>query len=243
MIYFEIGMEDTRKLNQLVLEEGTSTFMVLYSIYIIMLEKLTGQTENTVGTGVLGRSHTDLMNVIGLFFNTIPLRNPVDEEKQFNQLLKDVTKKTLESFENQDYPVDMLVEQLLNKGLIRRDASRNSLFDTMFALQNYWERSESVEGIEFSGIKTRKYGFERKTSRFDLFMFGTESQDTLQMELEYSTALFKPSTAQSITESYIEILHQVLEGREIKIKDITISGSLLEVSSVADKNEYMDFGF
>jgi fengycin family lipopeptide synthetase D len=242
-LQFDIAAEETQAVTNLALRETTSIFMVLFAVYNILLEKLTGQADIIIGTGVIGRSHADLMNVIGLFFNTIPLRNPIDREKSFCEFLKIVKENTLEAFENQDYPMDMLIENLLNRGILTRDPSRNPLFDTMFAMQNFWERTEFIDEMGLSELKAQPYGFKKRASRFDLFLVGTEIQDIISMQLEYSTVLFEHSTAQKIADYYLEILKQVLADGDIKIKDISISSNILEVKSSASQKEYMNFGF
>jgi amino acid adenylation domain-containing protein len=240
---FEIAVEKTKVLKELVLDEGTSLFIVLFAIYNILLAKLAGQLDIIIGTGVANRGHADLINIIGLFFNSIPLRNRLELEKPFTRFLKELKENTLEAFNNQEYPIDMLVEDLLNRGLITRDASRNPLFDTMFAMQNFWESTESINQFQIPGLKLREYLFERKTSRFDLFLYGIEQQGTILMHLEYANALFKQSTVQKMTDYYEEILEQVLENKDIKIEDISIGGDLLEIHSNAAQNEYINFEF
>ena len=242
-IYFEIGIDETATLDLLATQEGVSLFMILFSIYNILLWKLSGQSDIIIGTGVLSRNHADLMNIIGLFFNTIPLQNHIEGQISFRKFLNDVKEKTLNAFENQEYPIDMLVENLLNLGLLTRDPGRNPLFDTMFALQNFWERPTAATRTGLTGLSIKPYVFEKKTSRFDLFLEGTQRKETIHMRLEYSTILFKHSTAQKITGYYMDILKQVLENKEIKLKEISISNNLLDVKAIGDQKEYMDFGF
>jgi fengycin family lipopeptide synthetase D len=243
VISFRTAAEETKALNHLLIRERASLFMVLFSIYNILLWKLTGQVEIITGTGVANREHADLMNIIGLFFNTIPLLNRLDTEKSFNGFLKDVTGKTLEAFENQEYPVDILVEDLIERGLFNRDPSRNPLFDTMFVLQNFGESTGAETWASLTGLTIEPYQFEKQTSRFDLFFEATQRQDTIYMRVEYSTRLFKPSTVQNIADNYLEILNQVLEDSEIKINDITISSNLVQVKSTVEQKEYMNFKF
>jgi tyrocidine synthetase-3 len=242
---FEISAEQTRALKDLALQEEASLYMVLLSIYYILLSKLSGKKDIIVGTGVVGRSHADLMNIIGLMFNTIPLRNQPLEEKSFIEFLKDLKLKTVEAFENQEYPFDELVEDLLKRQLLTRDASRNPLFDTMFAMQNFRENAESVPHREISGLELEPYEFSNKTSRFDLFFIGTEINYTIRMTVEYSTALFRQSTVEKIAQSYMEILSQILENKEIKLKNIIVSSSrqLVNVNLAVDDSENMEFGF
>jgi fengycin family lipopeptide synthetase D len=183
------------------------------------------------------------MKIIGLMFNTIPLRNRVVKEKHFLEFLKDLKTRTIEAFENQEYPFDQLVENLVNRKLLTRDASRNPIFDTMFAMQNFRENIDFLSETETLGLNVKPYEYETRLSRFDLFLYGSEIKDFIRMRLEYSTALFKKSTAERIKNYYMKILSQILENKEIKIKDITIltSSTHIDLKPEVDQNEYMDF--
>ncbi|MCP4156945.1 MAG: hypothetical protein GY757_55040 [bacterium] len=242
-VEFPIPATETRAIKALVLEEETTLYMVLFAIYNILLFKLNGGDELIVGTGVAGRGHTDLMNIVGLFFNTIPLRNRVKDGNTFKEFLKTVNRHSLEAFENQEYPFDKLVEILTQRGTLKRDPTRNPLFDTMFAMQNFEDNTGDTNRVEIPGLKMTEYPIKRNISRFDLFLMGTETGDGITMLLEYSTALFKPSTAGNITRNYLEIAAQVIKNKDIRIKDITVTSHLIKVTPKAGQDEYMDFDF
>ncbi|UCH93178.1 MAG: AMP-binding protein [Candidatus Aminicenantes bacterium] len=247
VVDFQIPREKTKALKELAFQQEASIFMVLLSIYNILLSKLSGQEDIIVGTGTAGRRHADLMNIIGLMFNTIPLRNYPLGDRCFIEFLKELTAKTLKMFENQEYPLDRLVEDLLARQLLTRDSSRNPLFDTMFAIQNFGENLQITNEIEMSGLRLKPYLYANKMSRFDLFFICFEINDTIHINVEYSTALFKRSTVEKITGYYLEILEQILENNEIKLKDIAISTSrrLVDVTGnlAAEDSEDMGFGF
>jgi tyrocidine synthetase-3 len=244
---FEIAAEQVGALKALALQQGASLYMVLLALYTIMLSKLSGQEDLIVGTGVVGRTHADLMKIIGLMFNTIPLRNQPLKEHTFLAFLQQLKINTNEAFENQEYPFDRLVEELVGRKRLTRDASRHPLFDTMFAMQNFRESHVDSELSQprIPRLKITPYEFESRIARFDLFLFGTEINDIIRMRLEYSTALFQHSSAEKITRCYKEILEQVLENREIKLKDITIpiSSQRIDVEAKAVKSEFTDFSF
>jgi hypothetical protein len=58
-----------------------------------------------------------------------------------------------------------------------------------------------------------------------------ETDGTINFTVRYYTALYKRSTVEKMIEHYIEILKQVVENLEIKLKDIVISLDFLEVPS------------
>ncbi|MCP4156737.1 MAG: amino acid adenylation domain-containing protein, partial [bacterium] len=122
-IEIEISAATATALKTAAMNENVTLFMMLLTLANIYLSKLTGQEDIVIGTPVAGRGHADLEQVIGMFVNTLALRNKPTGEKTVKQFLAEVKNKTLEAFENQDYPF----EQLVNKIEVNRDAGRNPL--------------------------------------------------------------------------------------------------------------------
>jgi hypothetical protein len=182
---FEMDREDTRLLKLLAHQEGTTLFIVLLSIYTIFLAKLGGQEDIVVGTPVAGRRHADLESVIGMFVNTLALRNFPLRTRTLNQFLKETKERAINAFENQDYPYENLVETVA----VRRDTSRNPLFDTVFLLQNV-----DFPALEIPGMTLTPYDFETNISKFDLSLYGCESNETIIFSVEYCTKIFKQDT-------------------------------------------------
>ena len=77
---FEINKEITG-IKTLTLETGTTLYMVLLALYTIFLAKLSSQEDIVIGSPIAGRRHADLEKIIGMFVNTLALRNyPVGEK-------------------------------------------------------------------------------------------------------------------------------------------------------------------
>ena len=92
--------------------------MVVLASYNVLLAKLGNQEDIVVATGVAGRPHVDLQRVVGMFVNTLSLRNFPTGDKTFKEFLSELKLRTLEAFENQDYQFEDLVDKLL----INRDS-------------------------------------------------------------------------------------------------------------------------
>ncbi|MCU0286922.1 MAG: amino acid adenylation domain-containing protein, partial [Acidobacteria bacterium] len=123
-VRFEFSKEESVQLKQIALEQGATLFMILLAIMTIFISKLSGQEDIIIGTPISGRSHPDLEHIIGMFANTIALRNYPAGEKTFVEFLDEVKENCLEAFENQDYPFEYLVEKLS----VSRLPGRNPLF-------------------------------------------------------------------------------------------------------------------
>lgn len=116
--------------------------MVLLAAYTVLLHKYTGQDDLVVGTSIAGRTHGDTQPLIGMFVNTLALRNYPASEKTFLSYLEEVKETTLGAYEHQNYPF----EELVDKVQVSRDLSRNPLFDTMFSCKTWRIKSLSWKG-------------------------------------------------------------------------------------------------
>jgi amino acid adenylation domain-containing protein len=212
---FQLGKKNAGLLKTCASQQGATLFMVLLTITNIFLSKLSGQEDIVIGSPGAGRRHADLEGIIGMFVNTLALRNYPCRQKTFIDFLNEVKKKTLDVYENQEYQFDELVEQL--GGKVKRDAGRNPLFDVMFTLQNL----ETLE-IEIKGLKLESFDYDHNISQFDLTLTAREAEENLVFSFEYCTQLFKEETIQRFIGYFKKIVSVVLEHPERKILEIEI---------------------
>ncbi|MEW9702892.1 amino acid adenylation domain-containing protein [Paenibacillus sp. SI8] len=191
-----------KQLQQLAAETGTTLYMVLLAAYNVLLSKYANQADIVVGTPIAGRSHADLDAVIGMFVNTLAMRNRPESDKSFKQFLAEVKEHALAAFEHQDYPFENLVEKLE----LQRDLSRNPLFDTMFIMQNIGDQTIRIKSLNFI-----PYEVSQTTSKFDLTLLAIEGTDGLEFTLEYGTALFKQETMERFGQHFARILQEIAD--------------------------------
>ncbi len=236
---FKISRDETSRLKELARNTGSTIFMVLLAVYNVLLSKLSGQGDIIVGTGIAGRRRAEFENVIGMFVNTLALRNYPTNEKSFKEFLREVKEKTLQAFSNQDYMFDDLVEKLR----IKRDMSRNPLFDTALVMQD--TKHSSVESLllEKMPVEFKLYEYETGISQFDIALFCGEAVGRLSFRLTYRTKLFKEETMDMFINHFKEIISLVIENQDIQLKDITLSTDLEIIKSAVIQNDPGDFGF
>jgi amino acid adenylation domain-containing protein len=215
---FALAKKETQALKTVAQKEKATLYLVLLAIYYILMYKLSSQEEIVIGTPVVGRRHADLEPVMGIFINTLPLKNYPAAGKTVNAFLKELKEKTLEAFENQDYPFEDLVEKVA----LTRDISRNPLFDVMFVLQNNPVQPEIPEEPGMMDLELKSYHFDDTTSKFDLTLEAVETGRGLEFVFEYSTRLFKQETIQRFTSYFRKITAAVIMGRQQKISQIDI---------------------
>ncbi|MBD0259506.1 MAG: AMP-binding protein, partial [Cytophagales bacterium] len=200
-----ITAEDTASLRRLAAEMNGTLYMVLLACYNILLHKLSAEEDIIVGTPVSGRRHRDLEEIVGLFVNTLPLRNQPRSSKVIRDFLREVKEKCIEAFDHQEYPYEDLVEHTVKL----RDMSRNPLFDVMFSYQNANEGPEEGLGkeVRMEPLKGQDY----KVAKFDLTLKVREHARYLSFSFEYSTSLFRRETIRQFIGYFRTIIHRVAE--------------------------------
>lgn len=235
ILVFRLGEEMSRQLNQLVKETDATLFIVLLAIYNVLLHKYTLHEDIVVGSIIAGRNHVDLENIIGIFVNTLLLRNYPAADKTFAIFLEEVKDNTLKAFENQKYPFNQLVEKLV----LKKDRSRNPLFDAAFILQNTRSMvtEKNPEGI---GLKSTLFGYENKTAKFDLTFEAIEIENEIVCSFQYRTKLFKRETIELMKERFLALTASILDDREKRIQDLDYRVS---IENEMNEIQEMEFDF
>jgi tyrocidine synthetase-3 len=236
---FNLGSEETDALREMAVQEGATLQMVMLAVLNILLFRLSGQPDIIIGTPTVGRHHADLENVIGIFINTIALRNFPAAEKTFLEFLREVRDRSLSAYENQDYPFDDLVKKVWKS----RAVDRNPLFEVMFEIHNFEDLSVNMPTQGPAPLALEPLKVESRTTRLDLDWFGVETKQGIHFMVIYSTKLFDPPKIEKMARRYGEIVTQVLANREIKIGDIKIQHDYLAAETKILAQDQRDFGF
>jgi len=216
-IRFAMEKEVSQVLKRLAQQEDVTLYMVLLAAVNVLLFKLSNQEDIVIGTPVVGRRHADLEGIIGMFVNTLTLRNYPRGEKTFAWFLKEVREKTMEAFENQEYPF----EELVDRAAVHRDMSRNPLFDVMFALHNQGTLQPDMMKIMKKG-RYENIPFRHNRSTFDLTFNAIEAGELLGFSVEYSSKLYKKETVRRYIRYLQTIAGSITKDPYRKLADIDI---------------------
>lgn len=202
MVRIALSAETVEGLKQLALRQGTTLYMVLLSVYNVLLSKYVDKEDVIVGCAVAARTHTDVERMMGMFVNTLPIRSYPEGGKVFTQYLNEMKDTLLLAYEHQDYPLDSLVERLQ----LKRDLSRNPLFDTVFVMQNMGNISLQAGDASFTQLP-----YHNGTSKFDLTLEAIEQEEELACNFEYCTKLFARTTIERLASHFEQLAMQVAQ--------------------------------
>ena len=196
-------------------ERGVTLYMFALSCFHVLLSRYTGQSDVVSGCPVAGREFHSLDRVIGMFVNTLALRTRPDGEKRFEDYLSEVKAICIESFQNQQYPFEELIDALP----LEKDMSRNPLFDAVLVVQNFeapmvTEAFRSIEPSEF----------ERTTAKFDLGVEIEPVDGKLVVRIEYASRLFRPETIELLGSHFEMAMKEVLSKAKSRICELRLMG-------------------
>ncbi|MFC2146393.1 amino acid adenylation domain-containing protein [Acidobacteriota bacterium] len=237
-VHFEISSEERTALHKIVHDEVTTMFMVLLAIYYIFLSKICSQEDIVIGTDVAGRSHADMENIIGMFVNTLALRNFPTAEKSFKAFLQELKERTIKAFENQDYQFDDLVKNVPP----HKDAGRNPVFDVMFSFMDIKVDEGEFQQQKNTDLILKNYPYENRTAKFDLMLNGREELGHLFLSFDYSTGLFKKETIGEYVTYFKEIVSSIIKNPYARIWEIEMVSEAEEKRLLGIVKEDQDRG-
>ncbi|CAM5476678.1 D-alanine--D-alanyl carrier protein ligase [Streptomyces violaceorubidus] len=209
VVEFALPPHVAEAVERLAHDRGATAAMVLQSALAVLLGRLGGGEDITIGSPIANRTDDALADMVGFFVNTWVLRADLSGHPSFADVLGRVRDKALTAYDNQDAPFERLVE-LLNP---ERSTAYHPLFQVMFAWQNITRENFRMRGLEvawepsFTG-----------TAKFDLFFnMGDIPGQGVIGHLEYATDLFDRGTVEDLAARFVHLVEQLVEAPERRI--------------------------
>jgi amino acid adenylation domain-containing protein len=230
---FEVSSHVRHGVEKQARVSGGTAFMVLLSVFYMVLARFSGQSDLVVGTPIANRTRPELEKLIGFFVNTLALRVDVSGNPTFEDLLQRVKECALGAYAHQDVPFEKLVTDLA----VDRSLSHAPVFQVMFVMQNTPVAVESAG----KGLDISLEPVEFDAARFDLVFYINEDETGYNALVEYASDLFEPETIDQITQDYCHLLKQVVEQPDQTINTYPMSAPDVIYSPVSwDCNRRVD---
>ena len=218
-------------INKLCQENEVSLFMFFMAVVNTLFYRYTGQEDIVIGTPVSDRDHHDLERQIGFYINNLAIRTQFDRDDTFEALLEKVKAVSLEAYDHQVYPYDLLVEDL---GLAK-DTGRFPLFDILLLVEN---KDESVEKAGPEDFATEAFNSGYIVSNMDMRIVLQESSENISGYIEYNIGLFKQATITELLTRMQQIMGAVLHNDQLKLYEIEIGNDTDEDEKIEVSTEF-----
>ncbi|MCC2608229.1 non-ribosomal peptide synthetase, partial [Planctobacterium marinum] len=197
-----ISVEKLKKLCQV---HDATLFMGLQAVFSVLLARYSSDTDIVTGTPVANREQAELTGLIGFFVNTLVLRNDLSDAPSFEIMLQRTRDMLLQAYSHQQVPFEQVVEHLQPT----RDMSYSPLFQVMLVLQNQEDADISLPGLELEVVSQ-----DTLSSKFDITLSVIEAQNSLTLQWNYNTELFKPETIERLAAHFNQLLEALVSAPE-----------------------------
>lgn len=188
-------------LKDIVKELKTSLFVVLFSVFGLVLSRYSNQEDLVVGIPVTGRNRNEFENTIGFFVNTIAVRLKITKSEIFKVLIKNIHETFMTCHEYQDVPFEKVVEALDPN----REQSVSPLFQVMFVMQNHGDHN-----LKLDNANVEEYSVSYDNSKFDLTLFALDKENEIELSLEYNSDIFLEETIKRILDSIVQVTNNLI---------------------------------
>ena len=212
-IRIQFNDSTTIRLKKLASENNISLYMLLFSAYVILLQKHSNDTDIVVGTPIANRKNGLTDNLIGVFINNLAIRSNISGNQTIRNFIEQLKSTLFEAYNNEEAPF----ENVLKKLQLKRNLSISPLFQVMFNLLNAHN-----EKLDFEGAQVEYLDIPRKIAKYDLSLIMSERNEELYGVFEYNSDLFKKSTIERISHHYQNIISFLLNSLDSNISEISI---------------------
>lgn len=198
----QVNADHIAALEDLARQEHASLFMAFIASVNTLLYHYTRQEDILLGTPVSGRDQFDLAGQIGLYANTLVLRNQVQGTRTFREQLQQVKQNSLRAFEHQAYPFDLLVADLN----IDREQAENPIFQVLI---EYQANNPATQGQMQAGLEIAPFGEAKELAKVDITFNLTTTGAYNYINTSYRADKYSAQLIEQLTAHLISLLEQV----------------------------------
>lgn len=209
---FTISKSKMKQIIQFCQNNQITVFNFLMSIYSIYISKIINSYDFSIGTPILNRVNYKEKNTMGMFINIVPLRIKFNEDTNFITFVNSVGKDTISMLRHQKYPYQLLLEELRSN-----DSSIPNLYNIVISYQLTKANNESEANYN------TKWNFNGNTADdLSIQFFDLDEEGSLNVTYDFKVIKYSNNYIKNMHLRILEIINEVLENKEILLKDIEV---------------------
>ncbi|MCX8131500.1 MAG: condensation domain-containing protein [Clostridia bacterium] len=206
-----ISGETVGKINEFVQKWSITLNTLFFTVYSILLSKYSNQEDVVVGSIVEGRNHPELVEHIGYYAYTIPVRLKIKGDDKVSVIFEMVKKALTDAYKHMDYPFEKLTEGA------GRIITKDPLLDTLMNFIN-----EGSFDFQIEGLKIANYDVKRRITDMDFNLDIKNTPLEMTFVLRYNTSLFREETMVNFMNCFKNMVEEIIKNPVRKISDIKL---------------------
>ncbi|MBV1880342.1 MAG: amino acid adenylation domain-containing protein [Pseudomonadales bacterium] len=246
----------TEKVRQYCGENASSPFMYYLAAYSLLVSRFSQSAKLTIGVPTAGRDLLETEDIVGLFVNGVVIPITVDETTTVKDYLNSCKDLSLQSFSNQDVPLDVLAESL---GIDRSSGKSNGKLPGSQIGFNYqdfqlgeefnWDNlSELIDGTEVAPIGSQFTEFDGISGEaenadliFDLQLVIWKEAGSFKASLHYKSNKFDISTAKLLATGFEYLIDNLYQSGDKLISELSTIPQADYLSMIGVEQSQIDY--
>ena len=192
-------------LQKIAASTNTTLDVILFAAYSMVIAGWCNQFDIVIGLLVSGRNRLITRNMVGVFINNLPIRVTINPEQQWAEFVQEQHRRLIEAISHQDYPFDLMVENIEGA----RFKNRNAFYQTLF---NYQVDESYIEEMQVTGLAVEKLPFSFNDSMIDIQLNLSKRKDGMTVEFSYNATLYKRNTIETLNQQLRQLLGNIAGG-------------------------------
>jgi amino acid adenylation domain-containing protein len=208
-------------------ECGCTSFVLMLTAYELMLSRLSGQDDITVGVPAAGQPYVGISNLVTHAVSFLPVRAQIDNTSSFKELMLKVNEAFLDAKDHQAFAYGEILKELT----LPRDPSRLPLVTASFNMDM------AYNPLDFGGVRARFVPAPRGLSKYDLLFTLTDEGEQILLEVDRNSDIFDTATINRWVGHYQTLLKEVLRNPDRPTREIPIMEASERRQVLADWND------
>jgi amino acid adenylation domain-containing protein len=205
---------------------GATPFMVYAFAFRLLLHRYTLGQQVVFATPVSTRSHPATADMIGYFLNPIVINTALDEQTSVAEATRKFCRELRDMLAHTSAPFDVLAAHLSP----HRQLDRHPIFQVMFVYQ------ESGPAPVLGEARLDPVTVDLGASKFDLTLFVTESEHSIEVAVEYRADRFDDMWMRGLLGHYETLLAHLPTEMDRRLAEVPMlsaaeEGRLREIES------------
>ncbi len=213
-IHFALTPHLTRSLKHFSHQNGSTLFFTLVSALNALFHALSGSRDIVIGT-ITGDREPGMEAVFGSFVNCLPLRNRLDPEQTFLELMESVRRCVTDAYAHQ-VPFHEIIAAVGKD----RELKNNPLFRVMLVLRNIPFTEIKTSGLE---IQLASLPVNRAVSEGDMSLYLQDFGSNLSGYFEYNHEICNHGDIERLVGDFIRLLGDVTATPQSRLCDLLVS--------------------
>src|SRR5690554_3498699 len=210
---FSLSKTFSEQINRFCQQEQITPFLLLLSVYQLLLAKLSQQDDVAIALAVSGRHQADWQDAIGFFVNTLIIRSRQESNPQFRIFLQRQKQLLEQALTHQDVALEEVLQYI---GRLRNTA-HTPIAQVGF---NFLQEEKPLADLQLEDIHIQAMEWEPNSSKSDMLWIFYPQQDRYHCTIEFNQQLFKSETIQQWFAHFEHLLQNALQQPDTAIHNL-----------------------